>query len=89
MSYCRFGADSDVYVYPSFSGIVCCACRMGQDEPMDAAAMLAHLRLHERGGDVVPGYAIERLMDEIALSAPTASGLQPEALGSDKQEESF
>lgn len=26
MSYCRSGVDSDVYVYPSRDGIVCCGC---------------------------------------------------------------
>ena len=26
MSYCRHGVDSDVYVYPSRNGIVCCGC---------------------------------------------------------------
>ena len=29
MSYCRFGDDSDVYLYDSFNGnIVCCVCRL-------------------------------------------------------------
>ena len=28
MSYCRSGVDSDVYVYQSRDGIVCCGCKI-------------------------------------------------------------
>ena len=28
MAYCRFGRDSDVYVYAIEGGVECCRCRL-------------------------------------------------------------
>lgn len=68
MSYCRWSEESAVYVYPTFGGIVCCACSAndGKDFKARHRGMLAHLQMHitERG-DKVPAYAIGRLAAEI------------------------
>lgn len=75
MSYCRFGPDSDVYVYGGCDSIVCCACHLG---PYDEASgyacneftgnnkeMLAHLVEHVKAGHKVPERAIQWLSREI------------------------
>ena len=78
MSYCRWGPDSDVYVYPSTvagkPAITCCCCKltgiaddgMGKDnfDAPDAAAMLTHLDQHIEAGDAVPHQAISWLKME-------------------------
>jgi hypothetical protein len=73
MSYCRWGGDSDVYIYPTFNrGIVCCACRLksstgGLHEDFAVelpAQMLSHLKEHIEAGQRVPDYAISRLKKE-------------------------
>jgi hypothetical protein len=66
MSYCRAGEDSDVYVYPSGNGIVCCSCPMiGEDLAVTSALnMLTHLQGHMSRGDKVPRAALERLLRE-------------------------
>jgi hypothetical protein len=80
MSYCRFGPDSDVYVFASWQGIECCACRRFQSfTASDAARMLMHLKAHMANGDMVPDYALERLRNEMRESPPTASGLDANA----------
>lgn len=58
MSYVRMGEDgSDVYVYMTTAGLVCCGGR-----PMTStAAMVDHLRGHQADGDYVPGDVIPAL----------------------------
>ena len=70
MSYCRFTEDSDVYVFPSvYGGIECCACSLsspGKNVSFPTQEeMIEHLREHQDTGDLVPGYAFERLQREI------------------------
>ena len=68
MSYCRFAWNgSDVYVYDSDDGIICCACAINKagfscELPED---MISHLAEHRRRGSYVPPYAIEALWQEI------------------------
>jgi hypothetical protein len=64
VSYARFGADgSDVYVYLDCGGyLCCCACPLGAPwEYETTAAMIEHLREHERAGHTVPAYVFEDL----------------------------
>lgn len=72
MSYARFGAGSDVYVFLSVGGYLeCCSCAM-QNAPNDphvfeaetTEAMLEHLRQHRAAGHQVPEDCIERLKAE-------------------------
>lgn len=69
MSYVRFGeGGSDVYVYPSSSGIECCGCRFPADrDPTFTSRQKAidHLVAHQEAGHTVPDYVIERLRQEI------------------------
>lgn len=70
MSYCRFAWDgSDVYVYPSDSGITCCACSLGGFHGTSPEEAIAHLAAHRRAGDFVPPYAIALLWEEIPGAA--------------------
>ena len=75
MSYCRWGEDSDVYMYGTRSeggvnGICCQGCELlpeGEtsthfDNPGDA---LIHLYEHRKAGHKVPYSAIKRLQVEI------------------------
>lgn len=77
MSYCRLCEDSDVYLYRTASGLVCCClCTFAPatnndvffDTPADA---LAHARAHLAAGDRVPERAIERLRKEAAPAPKT------------------
>lgn len=69
MSYCRFGDDSDVYMFPSNDGIVCWACSMiAKDTAIifkDKIAAYLHLLSHKDYDDKVPDYAIRDLKVEI------------------------
>lgn len=70
MSYCRFAWNgSDVYVYESAEGIVCCGCFMDEKNRhfvcKTEEEMIAHLGQHRRRGDFVPLYAIEGLWEAI------------------------
>lgn len=67
MSYARFDANSDVYVYLSgnLDGPVyhCCACelRPGCFDAPERQRMVEHLRAHIHAGHKVPGDAIADL----------------------------
>lgn len=70
MSYCRF-SEGDVYMYPSEEGIECCLCLLAPpwltlQTERDA---LAHLLAHRAAGHTVPQHAIDRLQEELKLSA--------------------
>ena len=68
MAYCRFGEDSDVYIYPTEDCIVCCGCALeGGDrtEFIFRRDAVRHLRMHQSWGHKVPGYAIRFLEEEI------------------------
>ncbi len=80
MSYCRWGADSDVYVYATAYPdrdnhgrtryvLICCGCKLLDGdtaaERRSEAAMISHLEQHRAAGHKVPAYAIERLLKEM------------------------
>jgi len=73
MSYCRFGDDSDVYVYATFEDTYeCCACRLSINWGHKTAAdMIAHLEKHRATGHLVPQYAIDRLRGDIDREGAT------------------
>jgi hypothetical protein len=66
MSYCRFGNDSDVYVYLDVSGyLCCCGCSLKDDwKYFSTDDLLAHLSEHDDAGHDVPPDAIEQLLAE-------------------------
>lgn len=76
MSYCRFGYDSDVYMYPHAGGYIeCCLCCLPDRNGVRHAKNLVfdkrseaidHLREHIKEGDMVPNYAVERILVEMA-----------------------
>lgn len=65
MSYARFSADSDVYVYMHSGGwLECCGCKLG-DQCFKAAgtqAMVEHLDLHATAGHIVPANVVPELL---------------------------
>ncbi len=73
MSYCRFGEESDVYVYTDGAELHCCACRMTDKRSDFLTArrtdMIEHLEQHIRHGHEVPRDAFERLRREIGQIA--------------------
>lgn len=67
MSYCRFGDESDVYMYPANTNeIWCCACQLEPERLLTQEEALEHLEEHRGVGHQVPQHAIERLKREIA-----------------------
>jgi len=75
MSYCRFGEDSDIYLYPHVYGdYICCACRLrgtfGSTVLITLAEVLEHLQAHRDVGHKVPEYAFERIRTEIEELGP-------------------
>lgn len=64
MSICRFGPDSNVYVYEVDNGYDCCGCPafngITQTFP-NAERILQHLMIHQTAMDLVPAHAIARL----------------------------
>jgi len=71
MAYCRFGRDSDVYVYEGEHGIECCRCRLLDVAFFTAAGpagMMEHLLAHRAAGHRVPDGALRELRDEAGLA---------------------
>lgn len=66
MSYCRWGRDSDVYVFQTNSGFECCGCPMFAEgfSCSTREEMIGHLINHRNTGDRVPEEALERLRAE-------------------------
>jgi len=72
MAYCRFGPDSDVYLYMSADGCFCC-CGCGLIGPglkhnfvaSTHREILDHLEQHLAAGHNVPAEAIEELKQEV------------------------
>lgn len=63
MSYARFGADSDVYIFVAIDGICCCGCsKSGSQTFPTTAAAIAHLHEHIAQGDIVPDDVIPALL---------------------------
>jgi hypothetical protein len=70
MSYCRFGHDSDVFVYASGDNVfTCCVCKLARDDMGEwehgGEAILEHLEKHRQAGHKVPQYAIDILRAEL------------------------
>lgn len=73
MSYCRFSEDSDVYMYPSVEGIVCCACRLNSKDKWgwypdkvlnNTKEALKYLKEHIYDRHKVPKYVSDRLKEK-------------------------
>jgi hypothetical protein len=65
VSYCRWGPDSDVYVYDDASGgTTCCACPLnnGSFNVATHAEMVNHLHEHIAAGWKVPDGVIDDLL---------------------------
>lgn len=56
MSYVRFSADSDVYVFAHVNGFIqCCGCRLGDEWDFDSPeGIVEHLKQHVAAGHKVP-----------------------------------
>lgn len=72
MSYCRFSAASDCYVFRSAAEIwpsvlVCYGCKLtgGRVVCATPAEMIAHLDAHRSAGHQVDPWAVWRLLDEM------------------------
>jgi hypothetical protein len=67
MAYCRFGRDSDVYVFETEGGIECCRCSLagGTFEAGGAAEMIEHLLEHRTAGHAVPDEALVELREDL------------------------
>ena len=70
MSYCRFGSDSNVYLYDAATGgWHCCACWLSPERNTwlhTLGEVLAHLQAHVDAGHLVPQRAIGYVLEEIA-----------------------
>lgn len=77
MSYCRFSAASDVYMFPSLPRgggkqceIVCCRCKLDSRHHdqrfVTAKAAMIHVGDHIEAGHKVPTHVMERLLKEAA-----------------------
>lgn len=65
MSYCRFGYDSDVYVYESERGLECCGCKLLEFyHTKSHVEMIRHLEKHIEVGHAVPSHVIPWLKEE-------------------------
>lgn len=64
MSYCRWSAESNVYVYLDVGGYInCCGCdRSGYNG--DTETMVKHLEDHIADGHLVPDYVIPALLED-------------------------
>lgn len=75
MAYARFHEGSDLYLVliPENDGLTCTACRLTACEPWYSdtvlptpEAALEHLRNHLAAGHKVPGYAWDRVVEDMA-----------------------
>jgi len=67
MSYCRFGNDSDVYIYSTGKYLVCDTCKIKGGKSFATlrySRMSVHLESHVANGDQVP----KNVLEELALS---------------------
>lgn len=70
MSYCRFGEDSDVYVFENNNGYYeCCACMFEEGynsyRTVKTKDMINHMKKHEKMGHKVPKRVIQHLEEEL------------------------
>jgi hypothetical protein len=67
MAYCRFGRDSDVYVFDVEGGVECCRCRLQEGRWFRAKThpeMIEHLQAHRAAGHRVPDEALQELAED-------------------------
>ena len=67
MSYCRFGTDSDVYVFKSGDIWICSGCKLTSDDSYfkTLKELREHLQIHEKAGHKVPPDVYERIEFEM------------------------
>ena len=68
MSYVRWCKESDVYVYPSEDGYVCCGCSLSENDGAvfsNVKDMIMHLVKHVKEGSKVPDYVFIGLLCEL------------------------
>ena len=70
MSYCRFGSDSDVYIYTDGSYLICESCKIKDGKTFATkrrSRMLSHVDDHIGVGHKVPQGAIDEITIEYVL----------------------
>ncbi len=70
MSYCRFGHDSDVYIYSDGNYLICESCKLKGGKTFATkrrSRMLAHVEEHIAKGHKVPQSTIDELTIEFIL----------------------
>lgn len=88
MSYARFNAESDIYLYEHCAGYIeCCGCRLTAPEEHEdfgfarlstAREALEHIEWHVREGDKVPQFTFDRIREEHPdLDAPIEPYITP------------
>ncbi len=67
MAICRFGDESDVYVYEDIGGgFTCCGCPIANRADVNvptASEMIVHLQEHQGLGHKVPAAAFDKLSE--------------------------
>lgn len=70
MAYCRFGCESDVYLFYNVGEYYdCCGCslkKFGSTEMHSITEVIKHLKEHIKKGDIVPEHAFKQLESEAA-----------------------
>ena len=64
MSYCRFGPESDVYIYTTGKYLVCDTCKIKGNKSFATlrySRMVVHLEEHSNVGHKVPVHVSEEL----------------------------
>jgi len=72
MAYCRFGIDSDVYLFASANGgWECCRCALESSSGKAVSLRfytlnetVSHMEAHREAGHKVPGSVFEELFNE-------------------------
>ena len=68
MSYCRWGPDSDIYLYcynRNKQKFECCCCDLGPGLIVGLPNVIDHLNKHRQAGHKIPHHAIRRLEIEL------------------------
>jgi hypothetical protein len=84
MSYCRFGPESDLYVYLDCAGyLCCCACQLdGHPTAFQTTeALIDHVREHIQIGHKVPPDLIDKLTIDAEETDKWIAEFDPEKEG--------
>ncbi len=92
MSYCRWGQDSDVYIFLGEDGLHCCGCRLngrrGEEFITDMySEMLSHLDHHKAAGQKVDASALQELAEEARVFNDRTSNWLPNQPTSENKQE--